>query len=1707
MNDRLLTLLLNQSSQILLLAVIFAFATRFIAKNRPHLAHAMWILVLIKCVTPPIWSSSFGVFSQLQILVDDETENSTPASEPSKFLPDTPLPTANAEPLIVETFQGIEPAIDPLPEFDDSTSPQAEITLAEEPTDDASIEFVAETPTIEQAITTVAEIEIGPSSWPQRLLIFVAVGAMLTLLIIVVRCVRCLRLIQRHRTTEFDDALNERLQQLAKQLNIGRVPRIVVSNVLFGPAVLGLLRHTIVLPRCLLSNELVPRLQPWNTLHLRLLPPVSALEARASDQCVPGLEPRNEEVTLSKRDLQFLDPILAHELLHIRRGDLRFGMLQVIAQSLWWFHPAVWFANRWLSREAERCCDEQVIAELGCTPGQYARSLLAVIESKHTLQPIPVFPGMKPVEITTQRMERIMSLKTGLNKRTPLWCWLAVAALAIVVLPGAVAKTAYDEATTADTDNNGPKSNSAQSTKADDRSMLSTTTFDVTDLLEQLSKDQNVHGDQARQLLVDYIKSAAPAMLETPTAHPFALNAAPLKSVPLPQPSAQLAQGQAEPTERNAVEPPKLKELSSIALDGNQVVVLHTKEGQLQVQNSLNQFRQFGFQQFLVSVQFITGPAEELKELIAELPDTHLVDDRPMADLKVLTSAESDKIVERVKDSDSTQLESASSVVAFNGQTAEIFTGVERPFVVGFEKGEPKLRLVKNGMTLSIESTLLDNGSLRLSCVAQSDDVTSVDMVSSKRPAVSAMPSQYQMPRVTSKRIQTAVELKVGLNLLIGGLSTYVAKDKATKPVVVLLKVREYVHTSPTASIRLADDFIPNSDMELDADSVVAYVGEKPITVDDLFSGAHRVFGGQAFDKFLGENVSIDNRQQLLMKAVVSRLPEYLHDEVIIKTLYDKISPQQRAAFIEDLVPSFEKVLENFRWDQGAANNEELDQLLRHDGFSLGQMRDSFMRIQIIVGYLQALPEGSPLREKEGILEHCHMLLESASRNATREDSVQQVSSTTSSSTAAASGKTQDVAETNPIDQAQKAVNSVEKRIHSTTNNTPWQIMQSVMAFGKDAMIDHNGTKVNTLDWIKAGPTFNEEPWPKDEPWFQKTEHGGRAHPYNRPYRFEGHPNQFTAWLAMCKLPLETIFQTPDGPITMQDLIKHAQMTVNAKDEVSWTLLALVSYLSLDAEWTNAAGEEWSIERLVKMETTANMERAPCGGTYRLFTLAVAGNAFLKTGKPLFGVWLEADEKINRYVEIAKAQQKADGRLSADYFRNRSERQSFGHPPLLSRGNLLQFLMAALPDERLKEAWVTAAIEATAKELEKRSSREIGPAEFYAAASAFRIYLDRVQPSVAQRLNKLHPDQIVARAAELISLEDVNGKNHTAEVVVQGKDADAKPKATEASVFVLMSYPVADLVAPILRNNEVGGSRPEAPHEAATEESGTVPEKSPVAQPAPPTTERAMSPVYTKEDFAPLVELIKASVEPESWGNKAVISPDVESKSLLIRQTFKAHDEITDLIIKLRKGQTANIQITSLLVKLTTDEQLKVTGEYDGFHSLADGMKWSLLTPKRSETLTKALLDQKPLVISSPRIMTISGQAAHVMVGSTDKSVFNGFSMTVTPQLVPDSSIIRLQHQISIGTDRQLDAANDATISASSFALVAQDQGNAGSVMHESLVGSGQTLLLLIERPRPDDAAKSVDRYVLLLTPEHLKEKEEKVHDSGEAETESSVKP
>jgi beta-lactamase regulating signal transducer with metallopeptidase domain len=74
---------------------------------------------------------------------------------------------------------------------------------------------------------------------------------------------------------------------------------------------------------------------------------------------------------------QQLQAILAHELAHIRRYDYLANLLQSLAETLLFYHPAVWLISRRIRTEREHCCDDLAVAA-GAEVFCYAESLLAV---------------------------------------------------------------------------------------------------------------------------------------------------------------------------------------------------------------------------------------------------------------------------------------------------------------------------------------------------------------------------------------------------------------------------------------------------------------------------------------------------------------------------------------------------------------------------------------------------------------------------------------------------------------------------------------------------------------------------------------------------------------------------------------------------------------------------------------------------------------------------------------------------------------------------------------------------------------------------------------------------------------------------------------------------------------------------------------------------------------------------------------------------------------------------------------------------------------------------------------------------------------------------------------------------------------------------------------------------------------------------------
>lgn len=184
--------------------------------------------------------------------------------------------------------------------------------------------------------------------------------------------------------------------QLAAQLGIRRRVRVLVSPENFGPVCVGALRPTLVLPKLMVDT--------W--------------------------KPND------------LAPIIGHELVHVRRGDVIWGYLQFFCQVVFWFHPLVWLLGRRAQILCEHCCDTDALHRLGCSAADYAESLVKVLQLKHQFRPLPLGCAMSPVEITSTRLSQLS--QPAVSARTKIVAWIAIAAMAMMILPGMRWRTAEE---------------------------------------------------------------------------------------------------------------------------------------------------------------------------------------------------------------------------------------------------------------------------------------------------------------------------------------------------------------------------------------------------------------------------------------------------------------------------------------------------------------------------------------------------------------------------------------------------------------------------------------------------------------------------------------------------------------------------------------------------------------------------------------------------------------------------------------------------------------------------------------------------------------------------------------------------------------------------------------------------------------------------------------------------------------------------------------------------------------------------------------------------------------------------------------------------------------------------------------------------------------------------------------------------------------
>lgn len=135
---------------------------------------------------------------------------------------------------------------------------------------------------------------------------------------------------------------------------------------------------------------------------------------------------------LSARDVEL---ILAHELAHIRRHDFLVNLLQTAAETLLFFHPAVWWLGSVIRTEREACCDDLAVAS-GGTALAFARALT-------NLEALRIAPQPALSALGGSLTERVRRLVVPGGRRAR---WTAgasvIAAGALLLLVGTVATAA-----------------------------------------------------------------------------------------------------------------------------------------------------------------------------------------------------------------------------------------------------------------------------------------------------------------------------------------------------------------------------------------------------------------------------------------------------------------------------------------------------------------------------------------------------------------------------------------------------------------------------------------------------------------------------------------------------------------------------------------------------------------------------------------------------------------------------------------------------------------------------------------------------------------------------------------------------------------------------------------------------------------------------------------------------------------------------------------------------------------------------------------------------------------------------------------------------------------------------------------------------------------------------------------------------------------
>jgi bla regulator protein BlaR1 len=127
-----------------------------------------------------------------------------------------------------------------------------------------------------------------------------------------------------------------------------------------------------------------------------------------------------------------LQAVIEHELCHVRHRDNLAAAIHMCVETLFWFHPLVWWIGKRMVDERERGCDEEVVSR-GGEARVYAEAILNVCKL-YVESPLECVAGVTGADLK-KRIEGIMARRVAVRLSFAKQVALTSVGLGVVAIP------------------------------------------------------------------------------------------------------------------------------------------------------------------------------------------------------------------------------------------------------------------------------------------------------------------------------------------------------------------------------------------------------------------------------------------------------------------------------------------------------------------------------------------------------------------------------------------------------------------------------------------------------------------------------------------------------------------------------------------------------------------------------------------------------------------------------------------------------------------------------------------------------------------------------------------------------------------------------------------------------------------------------------------------------------------------------------------------------------------------------------------------------------------------------------------------------------------------------------------------------------------------------------------------------------------------